>query len=100
MNFQGPRDLTPDDKQYQKVVVFLLHIQNRYPEIYETLLQAPQFEYELEICRQNKSLARRYLLMLRDLVKQNERESQPAFSGLNLHKSHVPALSVSYFNNK
>jgi hypothetical protein len=100
MNFQGPRDITPDDKQYQRVVVVLLHIQNRYPEIYDILLQAPQFDYELEICRQNKSSARRYFLMLKDLVKQYEYESQPVFNELNLHKSHVPALIVSYFHNK
>jgi hypothetical protein len=92
MNFQGPRDLTPDDKQYQKVVEFLLHIQNRYPNIFETLLQAPQFEYEVETCRHKKSWARKYLLMLNNLVKQHERESHPTFSELRLHKSHVPAL--------
>src|SRR5687768_10621726 len=100
MNFQGARDLTPDDKHYQQVMVFLLHIQKSYSEVYETLLQAPQFEYELEICRQNKSWARRYLRMLKDLVKQYELESQPAFNESELHKYHVPALSVSYFSNK
>jgi hypothetical protein len=100
MNFQGPRDLTPDNKQYQQVVVFLLYIQNSYSEIYETLLQAPQFEYELETCRQNKSWARRYLLVLKNLVRQYDRESLPPFDKLELHISHVPALSVWYFSNK
>jgi hypothetical protein len=100
MNFQGPRDLTPDDKQYQQVMVFLLYIQNSYSAIYETLLEAPQFEYELEKCRQNKSWARKYLLMLKNLVQQYERESLPAFDELELHKSQVPALSVLYFSNK
>lgn len=93
MNFQGPRDLTPDVKQYQQVVEYLLYIQNSYPQIFETLLKAPQFEYEVEICRHKRRWARRYLRTLKNLVKQYERESQPTINELNVHKSHVPALS-------
>jgi len=93
MNFQGPRDLTSNDKQYQQVVVFLLHIQNTYPEIFEALRQAPQFDYEVEICRRKKRWSRKYLLMLVNLVKQYARESHPTTNELKLHNSHVPALS-------
>jgi len=93
MNFQGPRDLTPNVNQYQQVVGYLLYIQNSYPEIFKALLQAPQFEYEVEICRHKRQWARKYLLTLKNLVKQYESESHPAFNELKLHKSHVPALS-------
>ena len=93
MNFQGPRDFTTDDKHYQQVVAFLLDIQNRYPEVFKTLLLAPQFEHEVEICRRKKRWARTYLLMLKNCVKQHEFESHPTIKKLKVHKSHVPALS-------
>jgi hypothetical protein len=80
--------------------VFLLHVQNSYSEIYETLLESPQFEYELETCRQNKSWARKYLLMLKNLVQHYERESLPAFDEVEFHSSHMPAVGVWYFSNK
>ena len=90
MNFQGPRDLTPNAKHYQQVVSFLLDIQNRYPKIFEDLLQAPQFDYDVEIYRRKKSYARKYLLMLKNLVKQYERHGHPTINELKLYKSHMP----------
>jgi len=93
MNFQGPRDLTPNMKRYQKVTAFLLHIQNSYPIVFEMLLQTPQFEYEVEVCRYRKQWARKYLSMLKDLVKRYDSENHTTIYNLKLQKEHLPALS-------
>ena len=84
MNFQGPRDFTPYVRQYQRIVTFLLYIQSDYPEVYETLLQSPQFEYEFEACRFKKKLARMYLLKLRNLVYEYERTRHSVVAELKL----------------
>ena len=93
MNFQGPRDFTPNIKRYQKVMAFILHIQHSYPNLFEMLLQTPQFEYEVEVCRYRKQWARKYLFMLEDLVKQYESGNHTAINEFNLQKGHMPALS-------
>lgn len=97
MNFQGPRDFTPDTKRYQKVIAFLLYIQNSYPMVFEMLLQSPQFEYEVEVCRYRKQWARQYLAMLKNLVRQYDMEHHTTIYNLKLQKGHLPVLSDNIY---
>lgn len=92
MNFQGPRDFTPYVRQYQRIMTFLLYIQSDYPEVYETLLQSPQFEYEFEACKFKKKRARAYLSNLRSLVVEYERAHQSVIVEIKLQEEPVPML--------
>lgn len=92
MNFQGPRDFTPYIKQYRRIVTYLLYIRSSYPDVFETLLRAPQFEYEVEACRFKRGRARTFLIMLRTLVKEYERAEHPVVEGLGLQEDHVTVL--------
>jgi hypothetical protein len=78
-------------------MAFLLHIQNNYPMVFEILLQTPQFEYEVEACRYRKQWARRYLVMLKNLVKQYDSENHTTIYNLKLQKGHLPALSNNVY---
>jgi hypothetical protein len=69
MNFKGVRDFAPFTKRYQRVVAYLIDIQVNYPDLYKMLTQTPQFEYEVEACRDKIRFARQYLSILRGLVK-------------------------------
>jgi hypothetical protein len=97
MNFQGPKDFTPDIKRYQKVIAFLLYIQNSYPIVFEMLLQTPQFEYEVEACRYRKQWARQYLSTLKNLVKQYDIENHTTIYSLKHQKSHLPVLGDNVY---
>lgn len=92
MNFQGPRDFTPYIEQYQRIVTYLLYIRSNYPEIFETLLRAPQFEYEIEVCRFKRGRARRFLIMLRTLVKEYEYQRHAAIQ-FEFREDSVPMLN-------
>lgn len=92
MNFQGPRDFTPYIEQYQRIVTYLLYIRSNYPEIFETLLLAPQFEYEIEVCRFNRGRARSFLIMLRTLVRNYERKRHAVNEWPQLQEDRMPVL--------
>jgi hypothetical protein len=69
MNFKGVRDFTPFTKRYRSVVVYLMDIQFNYPDLFKLLTQTPQFEYEVEACRDKIRFATRYLSILELLVQ-------------------------------
>ena len=93
MNFQGPRDTTSGMIRYQQVVTLLLHIQDSYPDVFKMLIQTPQFEYELDVCRHRKRLARTYLLLLQNFVKQYEAGKEATIHGLRLQQGQLPVLT-------
>lgn len=92
MNFQGPRDFSPYIEQYQRIVTYLLYIRSNYPEIFETLLLAPQFEYEIEVCRFKRGRARSFLIMLRTLVRNYERSKHAVNGRQHVQEDQVAVL--------
>ncbi|MBA4053740.1 MAG: hypothetical protein C0490_03425 [Marivirga sp.] len=97
MNFQAKRDYSNYKNQYQKVVSYLLDIQVHYPDLYEVLLRAPQFEYEVEACRYRKRFARRYLSGLVNRVKTHQDEKNLIADNLiwtyNEHRGALATLN-------
>jgi hypothetical protein len=93
MNFQGQKDLTSGNRRYQRVIVFILHIQQHYPDILEALRRAPQFEYELEVCRYKRQWAKKYLSMLKSLVREHESGNLVVVNDVLPQAAHLAALS-------
>lgn len=93
MNFQGQRDLKSGNRRYQRVIVFILYIQEHYPDIIEALRRVPQFEYELEVCRHKRQWAKKYLSMLKGLVRQHESGNLVIVNDVIPQAVHLAALS-------
>lgn len=90
MTFQGERDFEHDKRQYQRVITYLLEIQIAYPDFFILLSQAPQFEFELEICRHRLRYARRYLALVKSQLTTYQHQE-------NLRGKESMIHSVSYF---
>jgi len=102
MNFQGKRDFSNYESQYQKVIGYLLEIQVHCPGLYSMLRQAPQFEYEVDTCRKRIRYARRYLSNLVSLVKtyQNERKVIENTFVWTPNEHQAELLTVNYYLDK
>ena len=92
INYQGERDFTPYNKQYQRLIAYLVNIENHFPDLYRMLDQIPQFEYDIELCRKKKSFAHQYLSVLEVVVQEYQYEDSPGLEKLNLWRASIPSF--------
>lgn len=92
INYQGERDYTPANNQYQRLIAYLVYIENRFPALYRSLDQIPQFEYDIEICRKKKSSAYQYLSVLKVLVHEYQCGDCPDMEKLHLWRESIPSF--------
>lgn len=93
-NYQGERDYTHSNTQYQRLVAYLVDIENHFPDLYRMLDTIPQFEYDIEICRRKKSFAYQYLSVLEALVQEYQYEDSLGMAKLNIWRATIPSFSA------
>ena len=91
-NYQGERDFSAYQNQYKRVIGYLVNIENHYPELYSVLVQTPQFEYDIEICRSRVHCACRYLSVLEILVEEYVQGKKLDVNKLIVWRESVPAF--------
>ena len=91
-NYQGERDFTLYHEHYQRVVDYLVSINNQYPDLYRMLAEVPQFEYDIEICRKRETCACQYISILEVLVQEYQYDGVPDMEKIHLWRATVPSF--------